>query len=91
MQAPSVREKSGCGPHYPAVSRTREEAGSVLVKVLVKADGVPSEAEVERSSGFDRLDRAAIDAVSCFRFMPGSIGDIPSSMWVRVPIRFVLE
>jgi protein TonB len=91
VQAPSLKESSGCGPDYPDQSRRLEEVGSVLVKALVVADGVPSQTAVERSSGFERLDKAAIDAVSCFRFTPGSIGGIPRSMWVRVPIRFELE
>ena len=91
MQAPSLKGNSGCGPDYPGASRRFEEAGTVLVKALVDADGVPSQTVVGRSSGFERLDKAAMAAVSCFRFAPGSIGGRPSPMWVQVPIRFVLE
>jgi TonB family protein len=91
VQAPSVIGKSGCGPNYPAESMRLEESGTVRVKALVEADGLPSQVKVEGSSGFERLDRAAVDAVSCFRFAPGSIGGIPTPMWVRVPIRFALE
>jgi periplasmic protein TonB len=91
VQAPSLKGNSGCGPDYPDVSRRFEETGSVLVRALVDADGVPSQTVVERSSGFERLDKAAIAAVSCFRFTPGSIGGSPSPMWIQVPIRFVLK
>jgi len=58
VQTPSVIGKSGCGPNYPAESMRREESGTVRVKALVEADGVPSQTKVEGSSGFERLDRA---------------------------------
>ena len=89
--APSVEETTGCGPKYPVVSRRFGETGDVLVKVFVGADGAPSQVQVERSSGFERLDRAAVDAVSCFRFTPASVAGVPRAMWARVPVRFELK
>ncbi|WBY02403.1 energy transducer TonB [Ramlibacter tataouinensis] len=89
--APTVQENSACGPIYPAVSRRLGEAGVVFVKAFVEADGIPSQVDIERSSGFARLDKSAMDAVTCFRFRPGRIEGVPSAMWVRVPIRFDLR
>ena len=73
------------------MSRRHEESGLVVVKALVEADGVPSMVQVERSSGFKRLDKAAKDAVSCFRFSPGAVEGVTTPMWVRIPIRFELK
>ena len=39
------------------------EEGVTLVRVLVKADGRAGEVELKRSSGYDRLDQAALRAV----------------------------
>ncbi|MDP3137817.1 MAG: energy transducer TonB, partial [Burkholderiaceae bacterium] len=50
------------------------------------------EARVTRSSGFERLDQAALNAVlRDWRFVPGKRGGVPEAMWFNVPINFVLE
>jgi TonB family protein len=44
----------------------------VVVKVLVGVDGLPKSAEVKKSSGFDRLDKAAIEYImKCLRARQG--------------------
>jgi protein TonB len=78
-------------PAYPALSRRLAEQGRVMVRVLIGADGVPQKAELQAASGYDRLDRAAMDAVMRWRFVPGRRGDVPEPMWVSVPIVFNLE
>ena len=78
-------------PAYPALSRRLAEQGRVMVRVLIGADGVPQKAELQVASGYDRLDRAAMDAVMRWRFVPGRRGDVPEPMWVSVPIVFNLE
>ena len=91
VAVPYVQHNSGCGPNYPDMSRSREESGVVVVTAFVEADGIPSMVQVARSSGFKRLDKAAKDAVSCFRFSPGAVEGVTTPMWVRVPIRFELK
>jgi len=78
-------------PAYPAMSRRLAEQGRVLVRVLIGADGLPQKAELQAGSGYDRLDRAALDSVMRWRFVPGRRGDVPETMWVSVPIVFNLE
>lgn len=57
-------------PRYPMDSRRRHEEGTVLLSVLLGIDGRVAEISVARSSGFERLDRAALDAVRRWRWSP---------------------
>jgi protein TonB len=77
-------------PVYPAMSRRMGEQGRVVMRVLIGADGVPQQAEVQQSSGHGRLDRAAADAVMRWRYVPGKRGGVPETMWFQVPIEFKL-
>ena len=77
-------------PVYPAMSRRMGEQGRVVMRVLIGADGVPQQAEVQQSSGHGRLDRAASDAVMRWRYVPGKRGGVPETMWFQVPIEFKL-
>jgi protein TonB len=63
----------------------------VLVRVLIGADGLPQKAEIQTGSGYDRLDRVALQTVMAWRYVPGRRGDVPEAMWVSVPIQFQLE
>ena len=77
-------------PVYPAMSKRMGEQGRVVLRVLIGADGVPQQAEVQQSSGHGRLDRAASDAVMRWRYVPGKRGGVPETMWFQVPIEFKL-
>lgn len=78
-------------PPYPPVSRRLGEQGLVLLRVWVEADGRPGKVELKRSSGHERLDRAAMQVVQRWRFAPGKRGGWPEAMWAEVPLQFVLE
>ena len=78
-------------PPYPALSRRLGEQGRVLVRVRIEADGRPSQAELQESSGYDRLDQTALQTVMRWRYVPGQRGGVPEPMWFSVPIQFVLE
>jgi protein TonB len=78
-------------PRYPLIARRNGEEGTVLLKVLVARDGVPSAVTVEGSSGSEHLDRAALEAVWSWRFVPAKQGGRAIEAWVRVPIVFRLE
>ncbi|ENO90749.1 energy transducer TonB [Thauera linaloolentis] len=77
-------------PPYPPLSRRLREEGQVMLRVLVSSDGQPSRIEVRTSSGSERLDRAAEQAVARWRFVPAKRGDTPVEAWVLVPIVFKL-
>ena len=78
-------------PGYPSISRRMGEQGKVVLRVLISADGKPEKIEIQKSSGYDRLDRHAQDTVQRWRFVPGKRGGVPEAMWNLVPINFVLE
>lgn len=62
-------DKKSCAPKYPLLSKRRGENGKVLVKVLIGKNGSTENVQLEKSSGFGRLDRAAINAASQCRFV----------------------
>lgn len=78
-------------PIYPSSSRRLGEEGKVLLRVHVTPAGNPAVVEVKASSGFNRLDTAARDAVSQWRFVPARRGEEAIAAWVLVPIVFSLE
>lgn len=78
-------------PAYPPISRRLGEQGKVIVRVLIGADGQAKKTEIRQSSGFDRLDQAAVTTVMRWRYVPGKRGGVAEEMWFNVPINFVLE
>ena len=78
-------------PSYPSMSRRMNEQGKTTVRVLIGADGQPQRAEIAKSSGFGRLDDAALATVMRWRFVPGKRGGVAEAMWLIVPFNFVLE
>ena len=79
-------------PPYPAMSRRLGESGRVIVRVLIGPDGQARQARIDRSSGFERLDRLALEtARDRWRYVPGTRNGVPQEMWFDVPFDFVLE
>jgi protein TonB len=78
-------------PLYPLASRRYGEQGKVLLRVHVSAAGLAEKIEIKTGSGYPRLDQAATDAVSRWRFVPARRGDQPVAARVLVPINFQLE
>ena len=78
-------------PPYPSISRRLNEQGKTTVRVLIGPDGQPQRAEIAKSSGFDRLDQAAMTTVMRWRYVPGKRGGTPEAMWFNVPINWILE
>lgn len=77
-------------PEYPRLSQRAGEEGRVLMKVLVSAEGRPETVDVISSSGFERLDKAAVNAVKQWRFEPARKGGKALSAYVNVPLSFSL-
>ena len=78
-------------PAYPPLSKRLGEQGKVVVRVLIGLDGTAQQAEIKQSSGFDRLDQAALNTVLRWRYVPGKRAGVAEAMWFNVPISFVLE
>ncbi|MEH3107403.1 MAG: energy transducer TonB [Sphingomonas fennica] len=58
-------------PRYPPLSLRKREQGTVRLRVVIDLAGRVRDIAVAVSSGFDRLDRAALDGVRGWRFHPG--------------------
>lgn len=78
-------------PAYPSMSKRRGEQGTVMLRVFVNAEGGAERVQVRASSGYERLDQAAHDAVHRWRFVPARQGDRAVAAWVLVPVKFTLE
>lgn len=78
-------------PAYPPLSRRLGEQGRVVVRAYIDVDGTAARAEIRSSSGYDRLDQAALQTVLRWRYVPGKRGGVPEAMWFNIPISFVLE
>lgn len=78
-------------PAYPALARRQREEGRVMLRVLVGADGRAERVDIATSSGSERLDRAAQDAVRRWRFVAARRGGEAVAAYVSVPIVFSLD
>jgi protein TonB len=78
-------------PPYPPLSRRMGEQGQVVVRARIEVNGTASQAEIRSSSGYERLDQAALQTVKRWRYVPGKRGGVPEAMWFNIPIRFVLD
>lgn len=76
---------------YPVEALRNREQGTVVLSVLVGADGSVLGVEIEKSSGSRSLDRAAREAVGKWRFHPATRNGIAHSAWASVPVTFNLS
>ena len=91
VSIPASYSASNQKPIYPNMSKRLGEQGTVVLRVLVKADGSAGEVEVKSTSNYPRLDQAAIDALKTWRFNPAKIDGKATDEWYQVPIPFKLQ
>jgi protein TonB len=75
-------------PVFPRESQRKREYGTVLVRVLVDSSGRPAQLQVERTSGYERLDEAALRCVEKFRFRPYEVNGVARPAQVLIPVGF---
>ncbi len=78
-------------PEYPARAMRSGDTGTVVVRVMVGPDGVPTDVGIGQRSGSRELDRAAVEAVRNWRFNPAQRDGQAISASVDIPIDFKLE
>ena len=78
-------------PVYPLLSRKRKEQGTVWLLLLVSKDGLVTQLKLKKSSGFDRLDQAALQAVKAWKFQPARQQGQPIDYWYELPLKFSLQ
>jgi protein TonB len=91
IEAASLSVTKRVEPVYPPASRRAGEAGQVNLRVLVDESGRPREVKILQSSGFVRLDEAAVSAVMRWLFSPARDASGPVTAWTQVNVRFQLQ
>ena len=93
VHTPPARDgaKTCANPEYPSISRRLEETGTVSLLFLVDVDGKVVEGKIDKSSGFSRLDNAALSALQLCQFKPGTADGKPEKSWARINYNWKLE
>jgi periplasmic protein TonB len=87
---PEVVKKTA--PKYPAGARKRGEQGTVFVQAFVDTTGVPVRVKVPKGKGVTpELDKAAVEAVSQWRFEPATAKGKPVGVYIVLPVKFTLK
>jgi TonB family protein len=77
---------------YPLLSVAQNEQGVVVLDFLIQPDGSIADVRVAKSSGFARLDGAAVDAASQrWHFDPVLVNEKPVSCRSKVSVAWMLQ
>lgn len=80
LEQEPVADFSTCSkPVYPLASRKAKEAGAVMLRFQISAEGKVEDASVVSSSGYPLLDEAARSSIAKCGFKPGIAGGKPVS------------
>jgi periplasmic protein TonB len=80
-----IRASAQCvAPSYPRRSIMNNEQGVSQIELLIGEDGRVRESRVAQSSGFFRLDQAALQALSACEFEPERINGEARQAWARI-------
>lgn len=78
-------------PEYPPISARNGETGTVVLSMLIGVDGRVRDANIEKSSGYKSLDRAARNALSLCKFKPGTTDGVPEQSWTKIQYAWSLN
>ncbi|MBY0500309.1 MAG: energy transducer TonB [Nitrosomonas sp.] len=78
-------------PTYPAISRRMGEEGKLVLRVELDESGRIDEAKILNSSGYERLDTAALTAVKSWHCNPSLRNGQPVRAVALQPFNFVLQ
>ena len=76
---------------YPLASKRLREQGVVLVRALIDLRGLPRQVQLQKSSGFARLDQEALAKALTARVKPRTDNGLPFEFWIVMPLAFELE
>jgi protein TonB len=78
-------------PAYPPASKRDGEQGAADVEVYVLPNGRVGDVRIARTTGFERLDRAALqEARQSWRFKPATRAGEAVAQWYKVRVVFKL-
>ena len=67
------------------------QEGVVLLRALIDEQGAARQITLQASSGYPLLDKAALQAVEEWQFMPETVNGRAVAVWVEVPVRFKIN
>ncbi len=73
------------------MSKRMDEEGTVVLRFLVSAEGKVLQAEVNKSSGYKRLDDAARNGLSACTFEPATVDGKPQQAWALIPYTWRID
>jgi TonB family protein len=76
-------------PAYPDDARAAGIEGTVILDALIDADGYVTDVEVLQS--VPMLDRAAVEAVKQWRYLPTLLNGEARPIWMTITIKFTLQ
>lgn len=82
--APVADPRSCAKPDYPAASRRFEESGAVVLNLLIDKQGRVMQSKIVSSSGYERLDQAALRVLRLCRFRPATVDGKPEQSWNKL-------
>jgi protein TonB len=78
-------------PAYPPASKRDGEQGAGIIEVLVLPNGRVGDVRIASTTGYERLDRAAIlEAKQSWRFKPATRAGEAVAQWYKVRVVFKL-
>lgn len=78
-------------PVYPALARRQGWQGTVILQAIIDEAGQISDLEIVQTSGYQVLDRSAMEATLASSYRPAVLGGRTMSSLVEIPVRFVLR
>ena len=77
--------------YYPDASKRNNEEGTCRVQMHVSASGAITDASIQQTSGFPRLDEACLKGVQGQRMLPATEDGKPIDTVVVLPIKWKLK
>jgi periplasmic protein TonB len=90
--APEVRNRAHVQQvlqrEYPSTLRDAGVGGTVIMHFFINDQGIVDNVLVAESSGYERLDEAALRVAQEFEFTPAMNRDQQVPVWIQIPITF---
>ena len=76
---------------YTEADQEAGHEGTVVVQAFVDENGDVTKAEVLRTSGFEGLDEAGLEAIQKSKFTPAKQGDLNVGVYILIPVVFKVQ
>jgi protein TonB len=86
-----ARSTQNYPPVYPKLSKRLKEEGTVVLSMLISSLGQIKKISIHESSGYSRLDKAALSAATKWRYQPATVNGMAIEQHYLMPIEFKLN